>query len=466
MTTIAATAVPTPSGESLFGHPKGLTYLAGTELFERISFHGMQALLVLYMVEQLLLPGHVEQIVGFVTFRAVIEGITGPLSTQALASQIFGLYVGLVYFTPVLGGLVGDRLLGRRGAVALGALLMTAGHFCMAFDESFLLALLLLILGAGCLRGNLISQLGNLYPPDDRRRADGFQIYFTMVNVGAFIAPLATGALGEVYGWHYGFGFAGFGMLIGLLLYLAGQRHLPPEAARVRGAPRAQLSHSERRTVRYLLALLPMAAAFWVAQAQIWNVYNLWVRDHVDLNVGGWRMPVPWLQAVDSLGVVMLVVPLALLWRSQAKRGTEPGDLTKAGIGCLLFAGSVLWLSAADLVVGANGKVPLLWAIAFHFLSAIGWLYFAPIIVALVSKSAPPSVNALMIGVYYLSIFAGSTISGRLGGLYEQLSPAAFWGLHAAIVGSAGVVLLALSGPLVRGLTPRAKSSLLSGGKL
>lgn len=459
MTSIAAAALPVRERDSLFGHPKGLTYLAGTELFERISFHGMQALLVLYMVEQLLLPGHVEQIVGFVTLRGVIESLTGPLSTQALASQIFGLYVGLVYFTPVLGGLIGDRLLGRRGAVTLGALLMTAGHFCMAFDETFLLALLLLILGAGCLRGNLLSQLGSLYSAEDRRRADSFQIYYTMVNVGAFIAPLATGALGAAYGWHYGFGFAGVGMLIGLLVYLAGGPHLPIDPPSARAVKRAPLNPSERRAVLYLLALLPMSAAFWVAQAQIWNVYNLWVRDHVDLSVGGWTMPVPWLQAVDSLGAVALVAPLVLFWRRQAERGAEPGDLTKVGIGCLLFAGSVLWLSAADLVAGTDGKVPLLWAIAFHFLSAIGWLYFSPIIVGFFAKAAPPAVNGLMIGAYFTSIFAGSTISGRLGGLYEQVSPAAFWGLHAAIVGGAGVLLLALSGYLTPRLMPQPSAA-------
>src|ERR1043166_9498310 len=158
MTTITTEALPHSRLGLVFGHPRGLVFLAGTELWDRISFHGMQALLVLYMVEQLLLPGHVERIVGFGAVRAAIESVTGPLSVQALATQIFGLYVGLVYVTPVFGGLLGDRVLGRRRAVALGALLMTAGHFCMAFDASFLLALLLLILGAGTLRGNLAPQ--------------------------------------------------------------------------------------------------------------------------------------------------------------------------------------------------------------------------------------------------------------------------------------------------------------------
>jgi len=147
--------------------------LAATELWERISYHGMQALLVLYMVEQLLLPGHIERIAGFERYRAIVEAVTGPLSTQALAAQTFGLYTGLIYFTPVIGGAIGDRITGRRGAVAAGALLMTAGHFSLAFDRSFLVALLLLILGAGLLRGNLSAQIKSLYADGDRREADG-----------------------------------------------------------------------------------------------------------------------------------------------------------------------------------------------------------------------------------------------------------------------------------------------------
>src|SRR3954469_7711165 len=177
MTTITGETDLTSKPRQLFGHPRGLLVLAGTELWDRISFHGMQALLTLYMVGQLFTPGHVEKIVGFARFSAIVQGVFGHLTTQGLATQIFGLYVGLVYFTPIFGGALGDRVLGRGRTVALGALLMTAGHFCMAFDQSFLLAMLLLILGAGCLRGNLLPQVGELYSPTDRRRAVAFQVY-------------------------------------------------------------------------------------------------------------------------------------------------------------------------------------------------------------------------------------------------------------------------------------------------
>jgi proton-dependent oligopeptide transporter, POT family len=442
------------NGRDLLGQPRGLLFIGATELWERISFHGMQALLVLYMAERLLLPGHVENIVGFTGFRAAIEGVTGPLSSQALALQIFGLYVGFVYLMPVFGGLLGDRVLGRRRAVALGAILMTAGHFCMAFEAWFLAALLLLIVGAGVLRGNLASQVGDLYSSVDRRRETAFQLYYGALNTGAFIAPLITGVLAQVYGWHYGFGFAGFGMLAGLIIYLSGGRDLPPDAVRSARSVRRKLSAKERRIVLVMMLMLPLFTLFWVAQTQIWNTYNLWARDHVDLVIGAWKMPVPWLQSVDALSVVVLLPPMLQFWRWQAARSSEPDDVTKLAIGCLLFGVAIAWLAGGPLVADLTGKVPLIWALIYHFLSAVGYLYFAPVAVAVFSRTAPASVNAMMIGVYYLSIFAGSIISGRLGGLYERLSSAQFWLIHAAIVAAGGLLILLFASRLRRELVP------------
>src|SRR5881394_3331987 len=200
-------------------HPRGLFYLAFTEAWERFSYYGMSALVVLYMVNQLLLPGHVEHVVGFAAFRSMIEGTFGPLSTQALASQIFGLYAGFVYFTPVLGGWIGDRI-GQRHAVVIGALSMSGGHLAMAFDQSFLLALLLLIVGSGLLKGNISAQVGGLYPIEqEERRTRGFAIFSTGINFGAVAGPLLCGFLAERYGWHIGFGAAAVFMLGGLATY-------------------------------------------------------------------------------------------------------------------------------------------------------------------------------------------------------------------------------------------------------
>src|SRR5215470_3472422 len=219
-----------PKDRSFFGHPWGLGYIAFTEAWERFSYYGMQALLVLYMVNRLLHPGHVERIAGFVPFRHVIESLRGPLEIQPLASTIFGLYTGLVYLTPIAGGLIADRWLGRTRTITIGALLMSAGHFLMAFDVTFLLALTFLLCGVGCFKGNLASQVGALYPTGDNRRADAFQIYYIFINAGVIAAPLIAGTLGEVYGWHWGFGAAGVGMLIGLTIYLSGRKYLPHDS--------------------------------------------------------------------------------------------------------------------------------------------------------------------------------------------------------------------------------------------
>ena len=440
MTAITAEA-QVPAERTLFGHPRGLAVLAATELWDRISFHGMQSLLTLYMVGQLFLPGHVEKIVGFSAFAATVQSIFGHLTLQGLATQTFGLYIAFVYVTPSIGGWLGDRVLGRRNTVALGALLMTAGHFCMAFDQSFLLAMLLLILGAGALRGNLQPQVGELYPREDRRRVVGFQLYASMINLGAFIAPLVTGALGKSFGWHPAFAFAGFGMLVGLVVYLAGQSWLTPAVPRrAADAPKVALTGKEWRIVWRLLALIPVAGMFWIAQSQVWNTYNLWVRDHVELQVGSFTVPVPWLQALDGLAPFICLPPMLMFWRWQATRGREPGEFTKIAIGCFIFGVSTLWLAAAGLVTDAHGRTPILWAVVFHLASNLGWLYYTPTVVALFSRAAPASVNATMIGLASLAVFLGSTISGRMGSLYETLPASQFWGLHAAVVTLGGVI--------------------------
>ena len=210
----------------MLGHPKGLFYLHATQAWERFSYYGMTALVVLYMVNQLLLPGHIEHIFGFFGFKTAVESVVGPLSTQALASQIFGLYSGFVYFTPLLGGMIADRWIGQRNAVVIGALSMTAGHIAMGFDQSFLLALLLLVIGSGFLKGNISAQVGALYPlEDEARRTRGFVIFSTAINVGAVIGPLLCGLIAQVYGWHYGFGIAAIFMLFGLATYLYGYRY-------------------------------------------------------------------------------------------------------------------------------------------------------------------------------------------------------------------------------------------------
>jgi POT family proton-dependent oligopeptide transporter len=432
-------AVPT-SGKDILGHPRGLATLAGTELWERISFHGMVALLTLYMAEQLLLPGHIEKIVGFAAYRRLLQWITGPLTVEALATQTFGLYIGLIYFTPVLGGLIGDRLLGRRNAVILGCVLMTLGHFCMAFDQSFLFALLLLILGAGFLRGNLIAQVGALYGSGDARITHAMQIYYSMVNLGGFVAPLITGALGQSYGWHYGFGFAGIGMLVGLVIYLVGAPNLPQGAPRRALVKQRSLTRAERHTVVALLVLMPLLTAYWVVNTQEWNTYNIWARDHVDLGLLRWNMPVAWVQSLASLAAVALVPVVLLFWRWLAATGREPDEIGKLKLGCLIMGAFTALDALSTLIFSAPHQVPLLWIVITDLGESFGYLHVQPVAIALFARMAPPSMKAMMVGVYFLAIFFGGTISGRLGGLYDHWSATNFWLLHAGIVAAAGML--------------------------
>lgn len=439
------------ASREFLGHPRGLWVLAGTELWDRISFHGMQAILTLYLAKELLLPGRIDHVVAFGPFRHAIEALTGPLSVQALATQTFGIYIAMVYATPLVGGWVGDRFLSRRQTVTLGALLMTLGHFSLAFDQSFLFGMLFLAIGAGLLRGNLSPQVKALYPAGDRRQGDAFQLYALSVSFGAFVAPLVTGTLAAFYGWHVGFAFAGFGMLTGLVIYIFGQRYLAHEA-RVTRSERKPLTSSERIRVGWLLALWPLFVCFWVAQSQVWNTYNLWVSDHVDMNVGGFQVPVPWLQSLDGLMPAAAVPLMLALWRRQARGGTEPAMLVKMGIGCLIFGGSVLILVLASHVADGTGRAPILMPVAFHIFSNIGWLYFSPVVTAFLMTRAPEQTRGTFYGISALSVTAGSLISGRLGGLYEKLPASEFWLIHAAIVAGAGAVFLLTSGPLGRHL--------------
>src|SRR2546421_3814477 len=446
------------SERRFFGHPRGLAFIVFTEAWERFSFYGMQALLVLYMAGYLLHPGTVEQVIGFPGFRTAVRGVFGLLSTQALASQIFGLYVGMVYFMPVFGGLIGDRVLGQRRAVMLGAVSMAIGHFLMAFEAAFLFALLALIVGSGLLKGNLAAQVGKLYAKTDPRRDSGFSIYCLAINVGAFIAPLVCGTLGELYGWHYGFAAAGFGMLIGLGIYIAGRRHLPPDIAVRRKSDRPHLQPGDGRVIAALFVVIFIATLFWTAQSQVWNTYPLWIKSRVAHEFLGLTIPVTWFQSLDSLAVLVLGPVVLWFWRSQARRGTEPGDLVKIAVGCAFFAIACVALSVGELTAGA-GQVDVIWPTAFHFICAIGYLYVAPIALALCSRAAPAPVNAMMVGVYYLSLFAGSVASGWLGRFYEAMSPARFWLMHGTIVAAAVALILFLRRPLLRALNAAEQSA-------
>jgi POT family proton-dependent oligopeptide transporter len=438
----------------MFGQPKGLWVLAGTELWDRISFHGMQAMLVLYMTGDLLIhPERMRTIIGFSAYRNGVEAMTGPLTDIALATQTFGFYLAFVTGLPLLGGWVGDKFTGRKLAVGLGAAMMTAGHFALAFDPTFLIALVLLMFGAGFLRGNLSAQIKSLYPDGDPRETNAFQYYYFAVNFGAFIAPIMTSTVAVTlgYGWHAGFAVAGFGMLIGLMVYRLGARHRPPDGGRRTrgdGAPvaREALTANQKRRVLGLFCLWPISVLFWTAQSQIWNVYNVWVRDHIDMNVGSWAVPVPYLQSLDGLAPAIFTPITLWIWASMARKGREPDEYGKLAFGLALFGLAVCMLAAAPLMAGGDGRGPILLPVMFHVVSNFGAVWFAPVMLALFATRAPASWRGTLVGVNSLAVAAASIISGRMGSLYEQMTPSAFWLLNAAFCFAAAVLVIAARG--------------------
>ena len=440
-----------PRGRTFFGEPVALGYLAFTEAWERFSYYGMSALVVLYMTETLFLPGHVEHVAGFHGLRAAIEALTGPLSSQGLASMIYGLYSGLICFTPLFGGLLADRLLGARATVVTGALLLCAGHLALAFDVSFLAGLLLLILGCGCVKGNVAAQVGALYPRDDEAaRTRAFMLFNMGINTGAVAGPIVCGLLAQLYGWHIGFACAALIMLAGLITYLAGLRHLPPEARRAtRAASGPPLTADEWRTIALLTGVIALTVFQSIAYYQIGNAGMIWVRRMVDPATPFGPVPTAWFRSIDSFTSVILAAPLIALWRRQSAGGGGPSDYAKLGFGAAITAASALLLAIASTLAGP-GKVSLLWPAAAFAGMGIGFLYYWPTLMALVSRRTPAQTTGAMLGVIFLSLFVAKITMGWVGSLYENMSPAAFWSLDAAIAGAGALLVAALWRPLAR----------------
>jgi POT family proton-dependent oligopeptide transporter len=425
-------------------------------MWERFSYYGMRSLLVLYMVSYLFEPGRAENVLGYATAKAALEAVFGPLGTQPLASHIYGFYTGLVYLTPLFGGLLADRWLGQRRTIVLGATLMAIGHFMMAFEELFFFALLALILGNGAFKPNMSSQVGLLYAPGDHRRDRAYSIFYVGINLGAFFSPLVCGTLGEEVGWHYGFGAAGIGMLIGLLIYLAATPSLPPDrlVAIKASGERRPLNRDEWRSVFALLALFIPVSFFWATYEQQGNTIALWAKDYTDrtINLGFWavEIPVTWFQSFNPFMIFAFTPFIVALWSWQARRNAEPSTVTKMALGCFAVAlANLLMVMAAGQASG--GAASWLWLLGFFVIVTIGELYLSPIGLSLVSKVAPASILSMMMGVWLATSFTGNFIAGWLGSFWSSMDKGEFFLMIALVAAAAGAVILAFNRPL-RGL--------------
>ncbi|MES2288894.1 MAG: peptide MFS transporter [Pseudomonadota bacterium] len=420
-----------PLDTRFIGHPKGLGYLSFTEACERFSYYSMQTLLVLYMVKYLLLPGQVENVIGLAWLRAhVFPGLEG----QPLASAIFGTYTALVYGTPILGGLIADKLLGRTTTLIAGGLLMALGHFLMAFESSFLFALLALVFGVGFFKGNIASQVGGLYSDTDLRRAMAFQIFYIAINVSVIGAPLVSGTLGEKVGWHWGFGCAGVVMVVGLIIYLSGRQYLPPDVPKAAGqsAPAAKLTREDWFRVGALMLLVPVMAISLLTNQEIFNAYLVWGDEHFQLTFGGETLPTSWLVTLDATLSFSMLVAVAAFWKWRSTvTGREPDELSKMIIGSGFTIAGGLCLTFAAMGQG-SGKIGLFLPFMFHLLNSIGFAHILPISLALFTKVAPKQITSTVLGMYYLAFFAANAMVGWVGGWYSSLPTPTFWLIHVA----------------------------------
>jgi POT family proton-dependent oligopeptide transporter len=419
-----------------FGQPRGLTILFLTNMWEFFSYYGMRTLLVYYMTKQLLFA-------------------------QEKSSFIYGTYTAMAYFTPILGGAIADRWLGKRRAVIIGGSVMALGHFMMAFEPLFYFALATIALGNGLFLPSLPSQINDLYRADDPRRGRAYNIYYVGLNIGGFMAPLICGTLGEVYGWHYGFGAAGVGMFVGLIIYVMGQRYLPVEGAR-QATPiaegTARRGGDQRRVWLLLLGVGIAATVFRGAYEQIGNTIPLWTDIGVDRAFAGIVIPMTWFQALNPLLVISMTPLLLLHWRRRADLGRETSPARRMAIGALIVAAAYLLLAVVATGAGAE-RASWMWLLAFFVLFTLGELYILPTGLGLFARLAPPRLGATTVAAWFLAIFSGSLLAGVVGTLWSRASHGGFFVVLSALATLAAVALWLLDRPIRKVEAERIQSA-------
>ena len=485
---------------AFFGHPRGLSTLFFTEMWERFSYYGMRALLLLYMTAPIAAGG-----LGFDTARG---------------GAIYGLYTSMVYMTTLPGGWIADRLIGQHRAVLYGGILIASGHFSMAFPSltTFYLGLFLIVIGTGLLKGNISVMVGQLYTAGDIRRDAGFSIYYMGINIGAFIAPLVCGYLGQRIDWHLGFAGAGVGMVLGLVQYVAGSRYLAP--AGMHPAPAASPAAAERlrknalvwgavvfsvllvfgiaaylgvipvtatqvsdaagvfllaltvgffgwlffggdwtpeeRKRLYVIGVLFLAAAlFWSVFEQAGSTLNLFADRNTRTELLGWSFPSSWYQSLNSLFIFTLAPLFAWLWIRLASTDKEPSSPAKFGLGLVFVGAGFAVLIVAAQLAEQGIQVSPMWLTVTYLLHTIGELCLSPVGLSAMTKLAPARIGGLMMGVWFLATAVGNYIGGRVSAFYEAWALPNLFGAVAAFAIAAGFIMFALVPPIRRMMRER-----------
>ena len=441
-------------GKELWGHPSGLYVLFLTEMWERFSFYGMRALLVLYMANYLLAdPARAAEVIGYTSLENFLKMVFGPLTVQQMSSQLYGLYTGFVYFTPFFGGMLADRILGQYRTVYLGGILMAIGHFLMASEQLFLFALLFLVLGNGCFKPNISTQVGTLYSDDDPRRDRAFTIFYMGVNLGAFLSPFVCGTLGQKVGWHWGFGAAGVGMLIGLVVYWLGRGLLPQETRKIETIEKEAarpLTKSEWNAVFALGFLCFLNIMFWAVYEQQGNTLQLWADQRTDWVFLGWTVPSSWFQSMNPFMIIVFAPLLSMGWGWLSKRGSEPNSIVKMGLGCILCGAAYIFMILAAMSVPEDQRGSVMWLVGTVFVFTMGELFLSPIGLSLVTKVAPKPLVGTMMGVWFLSSFFGNYMTGLIGMLYDTMTKTNYFMLLFLMGTITGVIFFIIRKPIER----------------
>ncbi|PKA82513.1 POT family proton-dependent oligopeptide transporter [Ulvibacter sp. MAR_2010_11] len=393
--------------KQLFGHPVGLYVLFFTEMWERFSYYGMRAIFVLYLV------------------GATTDANAGLGWSNGEALALYGWYTMLVYVASIPGGWIADKFLGQKKSVLIGGILLVAGHSILAVEEmyAFYTGLGLIIAGVGMLKPNISTMVGGLYKQGDIRRDKGFTIFYIGINIGAFLSSLIVGYVGEVHGWHYGFGLAGIGMALGLIQYLAGQKHLKhvgnftgtSENPEEKAAMKRPLTKIEKDRVVVLFISFLLVIVFWGAFEQAGGLMNIYASEKTDRMLMGWEVPASWFQSLNAMFIIFLGTSVAAYWAMRKLKGKVSTSLFKMIIGLIIMGAGFFFMTAAAGQYESNGSSAMYWLVLAYLFHTVGELCISPVALSYITKLAPLKYASLMMGVYFAMTGFGNKLAGLLG---------------------------------------------------
>lgn len=399
--------------QEIFGHPKGLFVLFFTEMWERFSYYGMRAILVLYLVTQT---------------TGANPGL-GWSNGDALA--LYGWYTMLVYVASIPGGWIADRLIGQKKSVMIGGLTLCLGHGILAVEEmwAFYTGLALIIAGVGLLKPNISTMVGGLYKSGDNRRDRGFTIFYIGINIGAFLSSLIVGYVGEVHGWHYGFGLAGIGMLLGQLVYMAGQKHLTEVGNLLKHTTNVEekakfdqpLTKIEKDRIIVLLLSFLIVIVFWGAFEQAGGLMNIYTLEKTNRVIAGFTVPASVFQSLNAAFIILLGTTVAGYWVKRSSKNKEASSLFKMAVGTMIMGLGFLFMTAASAEFEANGSSAMYWLVFAYLFHTVGELCASPVALSFITKLAPVKYGSIMMGLYFAMTGFGNKLAGFLGESASEL---------------------------------------------